>query len=437
MKKLLLIFLYFASLQTFSQNLQLIDTSDYKEREKLIIFFEDKYDVFNQNIKAEYKGAIRKEIMAFYNNSQTSFLDIIKSKKLLFDSQFQNYVDSLYSQLKIANPLLENENIKLYISKNTTPNAISIGDGTIVLNIGLFCFLENEYQLQSVLAHEIGHQILLHIKKNIIKRANINTNVLSNNSITSRSIKTEKYNKGSKSFNILKSLLYEEGEDRRFQETEADSIGYVLYKNTSSPKNEYINALATLRKYDSVPSITIDSLTYYKIFDLPEQKFKKEWLKNEDFKNYNYEFYKAKIDVDSLKEHPDIQIRIDKLKSSFPELQNENYIVESDDVNFNTLQKIASKAYVENLHYLNEYGLSIYLILKKLEENDTDVYYKKWLAINFEALYDAKKKYQLNRYVDRIIPNEQSESYQTFLNFIWNLSLNEIKNIADYYQKIN
>ena len=71
--------------------------------------------------------------------------------------------------------------------------------------------------------------------------------------------------------------------------------------------------------------------------------------------------------------------------------------------------------------------------MKRLEEESDDSYYKKWLGINFNAIYEAKKKYQLNRYVDRLVPNKQSESYQKFINFIWNLDLNEIKVIADHY----
>jgi hypothetical protein len=72
--------------------------------------------------------------------------------------------------------------------------------------------------------------------------------------------------------------------------------------------------------------------------------------------------------------------------------------------------------------------------LNRLENNYDDNYLKKWLGINFEGLYDAKKKYQLNRYVDRLVPNEQSESYQKFLNFIWNLNLAEIGTIANHYK---
>ncbi|MGZ0017831.1 M48 family metalloprotease [Yeosuana sp. AK3] len=436
MKQTFLFICWLSFFYSFGQNFQIIDTSDYKLRQRLIKSFEANYELFNQNIKQSYKGATKKELLKIYEQSQSKVIELIENKKLLFEASFQNYADTLYAELKASNPILQKEQIKLFISKNTSPNAISIGDGTIFLNIGLFSFLENKYQLQSVIAHEVGHQLLQHTKNNIEKRARINTQVLSNKSIASRSIQTKKYNKSAQSFNLLKDLLYEEGELRRQQEIEADSLGFMLYKNTHHSKTEYVNTLVTLKTYDSVPSIEIDSTVYFKIFNLPNQNFKNSWLENEDFKNYNYEFYKSKIDLDSLREHPDLTFRIDKLYASFSEIKNENLEPHKTDETFKNLQQTARKAYVENLYFLNEYGLSTYLILKRLENNYDDVYYKKWLGINFESIYEAKKKYQLNRYVDRLIPNEQSKSYQTFLNFIWNLSLNDIKTIADYYNQL-
>ncbi|MFI1772248.1 M48 family metalloprotease [Thalassobellus citreus] len=419
---------------SFSQNHQLIDTTDYEKRKTLSKQFETKYKIFNDQVKGSYRGKMRKEVLSFYKESQTHFLEIINNKKLLFEDRFQKYVDSLSFSLKQKNPILKDEDINLYLTKNPYPNAFSIGDGTIILNIGLFSFFENEHQLFSVISHEVAHQVLEHSKKSINKRAHINSSVLSNQSNISKSIKANKYNRGTRSFSLLKSLLYADGEERRQQEIEADSLGYVLFNNASSQKNDFIDALLLLKKYDSVPSIVIDSTVYTKVFNIPEQAFKSKWLENEDFKKYNYDFYKSKINLDSLKDHPEIDDRISKLKLSFSELNSDFKIDHSNSKRFNNLKQIAKQAAIENFYYLNEYGLSLYLILNRLEtENNNSNYYKKWIGINFEALYEAKKKYQLNRYVDRLSPNNQSESYQRFLNFIWNLNLEEIKKIADYY----
>ncbi|GAL66560.1 M48 family metalloprotease [Jejuia pallidilutea] len=423
---------------SYCQNHQLIDTTDYEKHKLLIETFKDKNEKFNQDIKSNYKGKLRKEILGIYTEYQSHLNEILENKKLLFDSRFGTYLDSLFNTLVENNPDLKDENIKVFLSKEPSPNAFSIGNGTIVTNIGLFCSLENEYQLLSVIAHEAAHELLKHSHNSIVNQSNLNVSILGNNSKFSRNLKLHKYNKGAISFEKLKNLLYEEGEIKRQNEIAADSLGYLLYKNCNVPKKEFLNALITLQKYDSVPSIALDSSIYFKTFDLPELPFNKAWMKNEDFNAYNYNFYKEKIDKDSIKDHPEIENRVVKLKQYFKELDNKAPKINTihKDSIFIKLQRLANKAYVENLFYSNEYGLSIYLILKRLENNFDDIYLKKWLGINFNAIYEAKKKYQLNRYVERVVPKEQSKSYQQFLNFIWNLKLSEIKAIAEYYSSI-
>ncbi|PGH39462.1 MAG: peptidase M48, partial [Candidatus Nephrothrix sp. EaCA] len=61
--------------------------------------------------------------------------------------------------------------------------------------------------------------------------------------------------------------------------------------------------------------------------------------------------------------------------------------------------------------------------------------YKKWMGFFFQKIYKARKEYTLNRYLDRVEPAKQSESYQQFISFMWNISLAEIKTIADFYSK--
>ncbi|MFV0531986.1 MAG: hypothetical protein ACK5MD_11200 [Flavobacteriales bacterium] len=51
-----------------------------------------------------------------------------------------------------------------------------------------------------------------------------------------------------------------------------------------------------------------------------------------------------------------------------------------------------------------------------------------------EQIYQARKEYKLNKYLEQLAPNEQSKSYQQFLIFMWNLNLEELKFISDYYK---
>ena len=88
-----------------------------------------------------------------------------------------------------------------------------------------------------------------------------------------------------------------------------------------------------------------------------------------------------------------------------------------------------------NLWYSEQYGRGIYAAMQFLQDKEDENYYQEWLGKLFEQIYTARKNYNLNRYLDRIEPKKQSESYQQFLSFMWNLNLAEIKNIADYYNE--
>jgi hypothetical protein len=85
--------------------------------------------------------------------------------------------------------------------------------------------------------------------------------------------------------------------------------------------------------------------------------------------------------------------------------------------------------------FSRDYGVAIYLCLSRIEQQKEVELHHKQLGELFQKVYQARKEYKLNRYLDRIDPKNQSQSYMQFLSFMWNLSLEEIKNIADYYNK--
>jgi hypothetical protein len=51
---------------------------------------------------------------------------------------------------------------RLRVLSTTTPNALALNDGTIILTTGLLTTLRTEAQLQAVLAHEVAHVVLDH-----------------------------------------------------------------------------------------------------------------------------------------------------------------------------------------------------------------------------------------------------------------------------------
>lgn len=416
----------------FSQEYKPIDTADFLQRKAFL----DRYKVINENyvkgLKANNPGNTGKELAKNYSAFQEEFRKEIKNRDYVFNSDFSGKLQQYFEKLKITNPHVP-DHIKILVARDNSPNAFCVQDGVFIVNMGLFNWIDNEDQLVAILGHELGHQLLSHSekwqKKLIQKELNSKEEV--------SAISLSKINKTQRAFDLFKNQAYESSVYRRKNESEADSIGYVMFKNTGLKKSEYINSLRNLQKFDTISPKLVKVETYKKLYGLPEHPFKEKWLKMEDFSAYNYSNFKEKLDKDSLASHPEITERINRLEKNFPELAKEESALESNDADFLALKKSARFEILPNFYHSEDYGAAIYTAMQFLQEDEEETYYKTWLGKNFNKIYEARKNYNLNRYLDRVDPKSQSESYQQFLNFMWNLSLDDIKNIAEFYQKKN
>lgn len=420
------------STATFSQVYKPIDTADYPQRKAFL----DRYKVLNENylkgLKAKNPGNTGRELAKDYSEFQEQFRKEIKNRDYVFNSDFSEKLQQYFLQLKAKNSNVP-DHIKILVARDNTPNAFCVQDGVFIVNMGLFNWIDNEDQLIAILGHELGHQLLNHSEnwqKKLIEKETNSKGAVSE-------IYTLKINKTDKAFKLFKDQIYEASVHRRKNESEADSIGYVMYKNTGLKKAEYINSLRNLQKFDTISPKVVKVETYKTLYNLPGFPFKEKWLKMEDFSAYNYSNYKEKLDKDSLSTHPEIVERINRLEKNFPELRKEESAVKSEDQNFLALKKSARFEILPNFYHSEDYGLGIYTAMQFLQDGEDESFYKTWLGKNFEKIYEGRKNYNLNRYLDRVDPKNQSESYQQFLNFMWNLSLDDIKHIAEFYQKKN
>lgn len=432
MKKIYLLSLLFYSILSFSQTYKPLDTLDYKERKAFLESYSKNNLQYTQFIKSKYQGEHSRYLLKNYEHFQQELRERIKDKDYYHKGPFNNYLQSLIVKMRAKNPIIPN-NLLLLVDKDNVPNAATVGDGIVVVNMGLFTILDNEEQLIAVLGHEIGHQILEH-----------STKWQSTKFLRSKDSKAQtqeivkaKHNKADKAFSLYKNILYGNSIERRKHETEADSLGYVLFSNMVTHKFEYKNALKNLKIYDTISPLVVEKEFYKKIFHTPTTPFKESWLKMEDFSSYNYNHYKNKIDKDSISSHPEMEIRIDKIAHTFNELNAETPAITNNDTEFAILKKIAKWEIVPNYFYRKEYGMGIYYLLQAQSHQllNDEKYFDTWMGKYFSQIYEARKNYTLNRYIDRLEPKEQDESYQQFLSFMWNLSLEDIKSISDYYTK--
>lgn len=427
-KKLIsFLFLYHFAI-SFGQVYKPIDTADYAKRKEFLNTFSSSTDNLIKKSKAEYSGKKGNELSKTYREFEKEFKKKIKDKDFVFNSAFDAEVKNLIERLRKKNPQIP-QDLKILIARDNTPNAYCFADGTFVINMGLFNWLNNDNQLAFVISHELGHRISEHTLKVLLKMIDEDQN----DKTVVQSIKLTNENQNQKAFDILKNRIYKKGAENRKQEMQADSLGYVFFKNSDFKKTEIINTLKRLEDFDTISPRPLKLETYKRYFNLPKQEFKDKWLKKEDFSLYNYNNFKEKFNKDSIRSHPEIALRIDNLKRIFPELKAE-VADEKASESYAVLEKIARMETLPNFYHSEDYGVGIYTSLQFLQDGEEEKYYKSWLGKCFAKIYEARKNYNLNRYLDRVDPKNQSESYQQFLNFMWNLSLDEIKNIADYYQ---
>lgn len=448
-KNIIILLALLLSYTSYSQSFVELDTTSYSQNKKLKKDLELLFENFNDNLSGDYSRKQKKALVAKLKENQSRIMDnLFLEDQLIFNTDFNTFLKTSLDSIKLYNPKLKNADYKVLLSRSPSPNAYSVGYNTIVVNMGLFKYLKNKYQIIAVLLHEIAHDYKAHGFNSTLQY--VNDELSGKNKRELENLKNERYNRGGLAFKKLKELVYFERLKNREQELEADAVGLSFYSNTPWPKHAFINAFERLRDLEDSPEVTLDSTIYKRLFDLKDQPFQDKWLKKEDFSAYNYNLYKDKMDKDSISSHPETDHRIATLKSiktaknedsnttselEASKVRNEEISHIKPSQTFKTLRKNARWQQVANLYYLKEYGASLYSTLLMLEDNPDSKYLLKYVGLNFKAIHKAQKEYKLNRYVEQLNPSKQSNSYFTFLNFIWNLNLNEMKGIADYYVK--
>ncbi|WKS95285.1 M48 family metallopeptidase [Riemerella columbina] len=419
----------------FGFMLNWVSAQDAYDKKAFLTQLEQQHLQLLKQIKTDYSGKKDKALSQFYKTYYEDLKHSIDDEDFVFNTPFNAYTNQILNQIKVANPTLSDTPLMLLIAKDNTPNAFCMPDGTFVVNMGLFNWMDNEDQVAAILSHEIAHKALNHSTKYFLKKLEDREQTKS----LSKKIKSEESsNKSQKAFNLIKSQIYARGKEKRKTEIEADSLGYTFFKNTKYHKAETINALRVLQEFDSISPKALQLETYKKLYNLPNLAFKEAWLKEEDFSLYNYNFYKEKLSKDSLSTHPEMTDRINHLKKEFSELKKTEK-PQLPTKEYKALQTEAKKNFLSNYYHSEDYGVGVYACMHLLQSTKNDkvsqALYHDWLGKFFTKIYDARKNYTLNRYVDRVDPKNQSESYRKFLNFMWNLSLEDIKTIRDYYTK--
>jgi Zn-dependent protease with chaperone function len=428
MKTMFLIAFFFMEF-SFAQNAVIIDTTNNIYRASLKEFY-DFQTLKNQAIlEVGMPRKIRNQFEEMYLDNKKDFISLI-DKGVFFESKnYSSLLESIFERLKNNNSELASSDIKLLLAFSDESNAYNNGENIVVINLPLLRDLKNEYQLAFVISHEIAHQKLNHVHEGIVKRLNkYNSEELLQKT---KSIDKQKFNKGALASELMKNLVYGDRRESRKKEIAADSLGYLYYSKAYPDFNlQAVEALKILKNSD-VASDSLDKSDFIKIFNSQNLKFNEEWLKSDLVNKYNYQKDKKKYDVDSLRTHPDCDVRISYLTTTF-NIKSISQKIESGT--YEESKKEIDKEYVFGLYFLEEYGKSLYHSLLKYKQDLGDTYYRNMIYENLIKLREYRMNYTLNKYLETENPNF-SEGYNQFLNFIRNLRRNELNELILNFTK--
>lgn len=406
----------------------LIDTSNYQFRTSLEEYYskknlklDDEATLFN-NSEAQLQFKLR------YAEKRKDFSLLIKKGIFVEDKKYTPLIEEIFRDIKKANSGAGLDSIKVILSIAKESNAYNIGEGIVVVNLPLIAKFENKFQLAYVISHEIAHQKLNHVFNAMIDYVNKRNSKDVEEKLSQ--IEKQKFNKASSASSILKKLIYNDRSKSRIKEHEADSLGYVFFNRTyPEQKQEALKTLEILKNIDQVKD-SLSKKDYIAIFETPDLKFKEEWLVSDALANYNYQKIDKSWEVDSLRTHPDCDIRKKYLINKF--LLHETDKVTHSSEYVKMISK-SGKEYAFGLYFLEEYGKSLYFALLELKKNQKDVILRKMLYDNLVKIREARNTYTLNKYLELESP-QFSDNYNQFLSFIRNLKKNELNELISNFK---
>jgi Zn-dependent protease with chaperone function len=380
---------------------------------------------------AHLSGENKKYTAEVYKQRYEFILQHVTNKDVLTSKEAQTYLDALASKIFASNPQINAGELRIVFSKEYYANAASMGEGTIMFNIGLFHRLDNESEVAFCLCHELAHYLLDHGNNNINRY--INTIYSDDFQKKLKSIKKADYGQGAKFDELAKNLAFKTRRHSREYESAADSFAIELLKKTDYDVRESLSVLGMLDSADK-DKYNFD-LELEKRFDFPGYRFNKSWLESDDLVMTDNKSTKDQAEIDSLKTHPDCLQRIEQLRkrvNSYYKPSSKKSPV--DEAKFRQLKTQFDYEIIEHSYQSDQVSLALYLALQMLHAYPDDVYLNTMVGKCMNQIYTKQKAHELNTIAG--LPNtKEKDQYNLLLQFIQNLRLADIAELSYNFLK--
>ena len=387
----------------------------------------EKHENFYKQTIAALPGEHKKELLQLYKARWDNARQKFEKKEIYTSPAATAYLNQIVKEIINSNPSLNGLPLNCYFSRSGNPNASYVGEGMILVNMGLFTRLKNESQVAFVICHEIAHQYLKHSENTIADYvARLNSKEVQDEL---KSIKNSKYRRSQPLEDLTNSITFDTRRHVRQNESSADSLAVELLRHTKFDPAEVIATLSILDDIDSDTISTNECLK--KLFNAEGYPFQAKWVTKENGLLGGHAKLQSDKFEDSLKTHPDCKLRISKLQPVISKLNTGSKNV-VDAERFRHFNKLFQYEIVEYTYSSGNYGRSLYYTLELLQHMPYDPYLVSNIGRLMNGIYFAQKDHHLNDYVDLPAP-AYPPHYNDLLQFIQNLYLENISSINYHF----
>jgi len=376
---------------------------------------------------AAYSGDHRKELAEIFERRDEGVLSLYTSGLLLTESYWKDHIDGILDRIWTANPKYKDPGLEVYYTLNPNANAACYGQGLIIVNLGLFSYIKSEDELAFVLCHEIAHHHLNHVNTRIYTA--IDKLFSEELQQQLRKLKRQQYNVLDSVKELEFDFSFDFARHTRYGEQEADSLGLALYQNAGYNTEGPLTLLTeVLAKADTTHHTTkLDLATLLNTSEFP---FKKSWIAKPPPSPFARTTYLSKAERDSLRTHPDTEVRFAKLNEVIQHVPTQQQL--GKDVS--SRQREASKVFVASYFNYDRLGASLYESLRLLDSPDA-VWAKGIAALSLYRLAVARENRTFSKYAR--LPRERTfdEGYEEVLRMLHAMRLSELKALAAAYAK--
>jgi hypothetical protein len=343
---------------------------------------------------------------------------------LMYNDLISEYCQGVLKRIVQANPELKDKKYVLFVRRTIIPNASSLSEGVININLDLLTKMNSESEIAFVICHELAHDYLEHVFLNIQKIVKIQND--KKLKIKLKKARKQHFNQMSTMDSLVTGVILKYTQYTRQDEMSADSLGFLFFVKAGFDPDI---AEKTMLLLDSLDNFLFKKdLKIENVFSFPNYPFNPLWT-YEDTTDLNWVGNVKKEIPDSLKTHPNCKLRAEALESYAAEVNTKGPYHERNFMNERTY---CTFEMIEHLGNIKAYDYALYFSLSMLQQYPDNLYLHCSVANSLFEIGDALKNHKFSKVVN-FTNSEYPEAFNKLLRILNQLTFSELNNMMESY----